>query len=88
MKILKIGAIWCPECAIMKPRWAEIERDMPDLKTEYIDLDQQPEIKHNRNIDHVPTFIFIGSDDQEIDRLKGLVEKDDLINKIKEHQGK
>jgi len=25
MKVLKFGAVWCPGCLVMRPRWAEIE---------------------------------------------------------------
>ena len=44
MKILKIGAVWCPGCLVMRPRWAEIEKEMPDLITEYYDFDKDKEI--------------------------------------------
>lgn len=88
MKILKIGTTWCPECVIMRPRWAEIERAMPELQTEYIDYDQQPEIKKQYQIDHVPTFIFLDKADQEILRLKGLVEKEELSELINQHKDK
>ena len=27
MKVLKFGAVWCPGCLVMKPRWKEIETD-------------------------------------------------------------
>jgi len=86
MKVLKIGASWCPECIIMKPRWAEIESELSWLKTEFIDIDEKPETKQEYHIDHVPTFIFFDESGQEIDRLKGLVEKDDLIEKINEYK--
>jgi len=88
MKIIKIGADWCPECAIMRPRWAEIEKEMPKLQTEYIDIDKQPGIKASRHIDHVPTFIFLDCNDKEILRLKGLIEKEDLMKHIDENKNK
>lgn len=88
MKIIKIGAIWCPECIIMKPRWLEIEKEIPNLNIEYIDLDENPEIKKEKNIDHVPTFIFLDNQDNEVLRLKGLVEKDDLLEKINQLKNK
>lgn len=88
MKILKIGASWCPECVIMKPRWAEVERELLWLETEFIDIDAGPGIKKEYHIDHVPTFIFFNQAGQEITRLKGLVEKTDLIKVINEHKGK
>jgi thiol-disulfide isomerase/thioredoxin len=40
MKVLKFGAIWCPSCLIMRPRWQEIEKENPWLKNEYFDFDE------------------------------------------------
>ncbi|NCC70988.1 thioredoxin, partial [bacterium] len=37
LKVLKFGAVWCPGCLIMKPRWEEIEKENIWLKTEYYD---------------------------------------------------
>jgi len=82
MKILKFGADWCPECIIMKPRWAEIEKEMPELNTEFFDIDKNKEKKLEYKIDHVPTFIFLDKEGRELERLKGLIEKEDLIKTI------
>jgi len=34
MKVLKIGAVWCNGCLVMKPRWEELEKENPWLETE------------------------------------------------------
>ena len=85
MKILKIGADWCPECVIMRLRWQEIEKQFPDLKTESIDIDKNPAIKKTRNVEEIPTFIFLADDDRELLRLEKLVEIKDLIRIIQEN---
>jgi thiol-disulfide isomerase/thioredoxin len=88
MKVLKIGAEWCPECVIMKPRWAEIESELSWLQTEYFDYDQNPEIKEKYKINHVPTFIFLDEQENEFLRLKGIVEKEDLLKILNENKNK
>ena len=40
MKVIKIGAVWCNLCNVMKPRWQEIENELPWLETEFLDFDQ------------------------------------------------
>ena len=40
MKVIKIGAVWCNGCLVMRPRWQEIETENPWLTTEYFDFDQ------------------------------------------------
>lgn len=88
MKILRIGAEWCPECIIMRLRFAEIEQEMSALDTEFIDVDKNPEIKRLWNIEDIPTFIFLDKNGQEFLRLQKLVEKEDLLKIIQENNDK
>ncbi|MFH1744815.1 MAG: thioredoxin family protein [bacterium] len=87
MKILKFGAIWCKDCLVMKSKWEEIENEMK-LKTEYYDADDNPEILEKYNVKDVPVFIFLDKNSNEILRLMGVQNKEDLIEKIKENSDK
>ncbi len=83
MKILKFGAVWCPGCLVMKPRWKEIEAENPWLVTEYHDFDTDKDVVRIFNIDNtLPTFVFLDKDQQEFLRLNGEIEKDKLIEII------
>lgn len=88
MRILKIGAEWCPECVIMELRWREIEKQFPDLKIETIDIDKNPAIKKERQVEDIPTFIFLDDNGQEFLRLEKLVETEDLIKIIEQENKK
>lgn len=72
----------------MRLRLAEIVSEIPDLQIESIDIDDNPEIKKDKQIDDIPTFIFLDKNDQEFLRLKKLIEKEDLIKIIKENNDK
>lgn len=89
MKVLKFGAVWCPGCLIMKPRWAEIEQENPWLETEYFEyddhLDKAKEYDVNKSL---PVFIFLDKMGKEILRLKGEINKPELIKLIEEHKDK
>ncbi|MCK5320446.1 thioredoxin family protein [Candidatus Parcubacteria bacterium] len=85
MKILKIGALWCKECLVMKPMWGEIEAEIPDLKTEYFESDENPELLEKYGVKDIPTFLFLDKDEKEIARLSGLQNKEELIKLIKEN---
>ena len=39
MKIIKIGAVWCPGCLVMKKVWNKITNDYPNLDIKEYDLD-------------------------------------------------
>ncbi|MBP6917230.1 thioredoxin family protein [Candidatus Saccharibacteria bacterium] len=89
MKVLKFGAVWCPGCLIMKPRWAEIEKENPWLKTEYFDFDEDKKAVSDYNItDKLPTFVFLDNQDNELFRLSGEISKDRLLQLIEQNKDK
>ena len=85
MKVLKFGAIWCTECLVMKPMWQDIEASMPELKSEYFDADENPDVLKKYDIKDLPVFVFLDKDEKEILRLRGVQNKDKLIETIKEN---
>lgn len=90
MKVIKIGAVWCSGCLVMKPRWQEIEKEHPWLKTEYLDFDQD-EVKIEKlkiEADRLPVFLFLDKKGEEFLRLEGEIEKDKLIKIILENKEK
>lgn len=90
MKVIKIGAVWCNGCLVMKPRWQEIETELPWLTTEYFDYDQGRTAieKYKIDSDRLPVFIFIDKTDRELIRLNGEISKDKLISIINEYKDK
>lgn len=89
MKVLKFGAVWCPGCLVMKPRWKEIEMENPWLQTEYHDFDSDKEIVEKYNITNVlPVFVFLDKNGKEFMRLNGEIDKDKLIEIINQNKDK
>ena len=89
MKVLKFGAVWCPGCLIMKPRWKKIEEENPWLKNEYYDFDQDKEMVEKYNINNVlPVFVFLDEDDNELLRLSGEIEEKKIIEIINQNREK
>jgi len=88
MKILKFGAVWCNGCLVMRPRFSQIEKEIPWLKTQYIDfdIDKQNVDKYKINSGVLPVFIFLNKKEQEILRLSGEIEKSELIKVITDHK--
>jgi thiol-disulfide isomerase/thioredoxin len=90
MKVIKIGAVWCNGCLVMRPRWQEIEAENKKLQTEYLDFDQDQDKVALYNIEgsKLPICIFIDSKGNELERLQGEVDKTTLIDKISQYQDK
>ncbi|NMB91226.1 thioredoxin family protein [candidate division WWE3 bacterium] len=89
MKVLKFGAVWCSGCLVMRPRWQEIENEMPNLVTEYFDFDKDKDMVVKHSVDSkLPVFIFLDKKEEELFRLTGEVKKSELIKLINENIGK
>jgi len=88
MKLLKFGAVWCKECLVMKPMWAEIEEEIPELVTEYYEADDNPDLLKEYNAENVPVFIFLDKEGKEFLRLQGVQNKEELIKTVKENLDK
>jgi thioredoxin-related protein len=72
----------------MGPRWQEIEKENPWLKTEYIGVDEHPEAVNQYEILGLPTFIFLDKGGKEILRFSGEIEKEGLVKAILENKDK
>lgn len=87
MKVIKFGAVWCPGCIIMKPRWKEIETEISWLKNEYYDFDNDKEMVEKYKIDKVlPVFVFLDKEGVEFLRLNGEIEKEKLVEIINQNK--
>jgi len=89
VKLIKIGAVWCTSCLVMKQKWAEIENELPWLKTEYLDYDSDraavKELKVNAIL---PVVIFFDDQGNELIRLQGEQSKKKLLKLIQEYKDK
>ena len=73
---------WCVPCKKMKPVIEEIKKENRDVKVVFVDADINKELVKKYKIRGVPVFIVF-KDGKEAFRHVGLIEKLELINKIK-----
>lgn len=90
MKVIKIGAVWCPGCLVMRPRWQKVESQNTWLKTEYHDFDESKDIvqKYDLKDGKLPAFIFLDKNDNEIFRISGELEEKKIIELITKYKDK
>ncbi len=88
MKVIKIGAVWCNGCLVMRPRWVEIEKENPWLVTEYLDFDNDRDQLEKYKVESgkLPVFLFLDKKGTEILRVSGEIEKKDLIEIINKNK--
>lgn len=81
MKIIKISAIWCSSCIIMKSRFNEV---IKDKNIDVISLDYDTDDIEKYNVrDILPVFIKMDGE-KEIDRLIGEHSKSEIESFIGE----
>ena len=90
MKIIKIDAIWCNSCLVMRSVWEKIEIENPWIEVESYDLDIDTESikQYEVSARKLPLFIFLDKDGKEFLRLNGEMEKKKLVEIIAEHRNK
>ena len=87
MKIIKIGAVWCPGCLIMKKVWNNIIKDYSNLEIINLDYDMDSEEVNKYNPGKVlPVVIFLDNNDQELERLIGEQKEETLREKIDKYE--
>jgi len=73
MKVVKVGAVWCSGCLVMRPRWEKIEDEMPDLVTEYYDFDNDKKMAEKYEVEggKLPCFVWLDKKGVELERVTG-----------------
>ena len=83
IKLIRISAVWCPACLIMRPRMQEIEKRFPNFEHIEYDYDLDEEIISKYNVgDVLPVFILLDND-EEVTRLVGERSVEEIENKLR-----
>lgn len=86
MKIIKIGAIWCPGCLVMKKVWNNIQRDIQvDIVELDYDIDSNEVIKYDVG-KILPVVIFVDKDNNELERVIGEQKEEKLRELIDKYR--
>lgn len=85
MKIIKIGALWCPACLITNNALDKINKNynVEIVSLDY-DFDEEEVSKYNVG-ETLPELIFI-KDDKEVKRLIGEKNYKDIEEVLKEYE--
>lgn len=83
MKIIRINAIWCPGCLVMRPVWNKIQTKYPTINFEDLDFDFDEELVKKWNVGNIlPVAIVVDNSNNEISRIIGEKNKKELTNII------
>ena len=85
LEILDYYADWCGPCQMMKPVFAELEKEFAGKVTfKEINVDNDPNTSTQYHVLSIPTYIFL-KDGKEVDRLIGYTPKPAFSAKLNAH---
>ena len=86
MKIVKIGAVWCPGCLVMKKIWTNIlkNNNLDIIDLDY-DMDSEEICKYNVG-SVLPVVIFIDNNGNELERIIGEQKEGKLLELIEKYK--
>lgn len=89
LKIIKIGAVWCPGCLSMKKVWNKIKEDYPNIEISELDYDIDHDLVMKYNPEKLlPFTLFMDNNDNELERIVGersVKYLEELIDKYEEN---
>lgn len=87
MKIIKIGAIWCPGCLVMNKIWNKLDSDS-ELEVLSLDYDMDSEEVAKYDVGKIlPVIIFVDKDGNELERLVGEQTETKIWEVINKYRG-
>ena len=82
--VVDFWAEWCGPCKIMSPIFEETAKELKGkIKFGKVNVDNNHEISQEYEVMSIPTMIFF-KDGKYADRVVGVIEKEELIDKINE----
>ncbi|MDD3341310.1 MAG: thioredoxin family protein [Bacilli bacterium] len=70
MKCIRIGAVWCPACLIMRNRWKKLDSSLKDIEIVEYDLDMD-EDKITYEVGNILPVCIFEKEGVEIERIIG-----------------
>ena len=83
MKIIKVGAMWCPACIVTNKYWKDLKNKYNSFEFIDLDLDMDEEEVKKLNIGSIlPEIIVYDDNDKELKRIIGEKNKDEMEKAI------
>lgn len=85
-KLWDFFATWCPPCKEQAPIIEELAQEYKGrIEIISIDTDRNPTLAEKFKIKAIPTLVFLDANQRELSRNVGLMAKDKIIAKFREH---
>ena len=87
MKVIKFGAIWCPACLIMRPRYNKVLNNYTDIENIEYDYDMHSDMVDKYKVGKIlPEAIILDDNNNEQIRIIGEVKEEEILNIISKYR--
>ncbi len=87
MKVIKFGAIWCPACLIMRPRYNKVLNNYTDIESIEYDYDMDSDMVDKYKVGKIlPEAIILDDNNNEQIRIIGEVKEEEILNIISKYR--
>ena len=87
MKVIKFGAIWCPACLIMRPRYNKVLNNYTDIENIEYDYDMDSDMVDKYKAGKIlPEAIILDDNNNEQIRIIGEVKEEEILNIISKYR--
>jgi len=76
MKLIKISAMWCPACLIMRNLLNDIDFDIEQIEYDY---DMDDDIVSEYSVGDILPVLILMDNDKEVSRLVGEKSKEEVL---------
>jgi len=84
--IIDFWAPWCVPCKTQTPILEATSKEHPNVKFYKVNVDEEPRLASTADVRSIPTIVFL-KNGEIIDKHVGVLDKEALTTKIKEHYG-
>lgn len=82
--VIDFWAHWCGPCRMMGPIFEEAAKDLKDkAKFGKVNVDENSDLAQRFGVMSIPTIIFF-RDGKPVDKTVGVLQKEEIIKKVKE----
>lgn len=82
--VVDFWAEWCGPCKMMSPILSDAADELKDkAKFAKVNVDENQELAQRFQVMSIPTLLFF-RDGQQVDRVSGVLQRDELIKKVKD----
>ncbi len=79
--IVDYWAEWCGPCKMLGPIFEQLSTEVEDVTFAKVNVDEEPDLAGQAGVRGIPTMVLY-KDGEEVDRIVGLMPKEELKNKI------